>query len=290
MAHTSAQYNAESRTVTPQQGAVTTHQAWKRTNSVSTPAAESRTAAPVVDTGRSFSKVLADDPAADHRTRSFENALGMSDPAPATPAAAESSSFSFNDFIDIINPLQHIPVVNLAYRGLTGDSISPVAQIVGGGIYGGPVGAVSGTVNAVVQGTTGKDIAGNVLALVVGDDGTYAVENPDTAPDSIDRNNPEMALSLASAQYTGETYMPVPVKSAEPPPTAMGFTAMRQATAAYEKTAMADGRTAGWTTQVKELPALDVDYAPAKIDLDHLPTRDAITVLPMNGPTFGGLY
>ncbi len=286
MAHTSAQYNAESRTVTPQQGGVVTHQAWKRagTGAASAAGTENRTAAAAVDAGRSFGKVLADDPAT-HRTRGFEAALSMSEP-PA--AAAPSSSISFDDFIDIVNPLQHLPLVNLVYRELTGDSIGPIAQIVGGGIYGGPVGAVSGTVNAVVQESTGKDIAGNVLALVEGDDGTYAV--PDAAPASIDRDNPEMALSLAAAQYTGDTYLPVPIASAEPPPTAMGFTAMRNAAAAYERTATADGRTAGWTTQVKELPALDVDYTPAKIDLDQLPARDAITVMPMNGPTFGGLY
>src|SRR5690606_11937393 len=132
----------------------------------------------------------------------------MADPRPATEQAQAPSSMTFGDVIDIINPLHHIPVLNLLYREITGDTIGPVAQIVGGGIFGGPVGAVSGTVNAVVQESTGKDIAGNVLALVKGDDGSYGV--PDSAPAAIDRNNPEMALSLAAAQYNGENYLPGP--------------------------------------------------------------------------------
>ncbi len=284
-----AQYNPDSRTVTPGRGQAVTTQSWKKVSVGHDPrliAQEARTASPTVNAGRSFGKVLADE----HRTggprpNSFEGALAMSDPAPA-PAAAAPSSFSFDDFIDIVNPLQHIPVVNLAYRELTGDKIGPVAQIIGGGIFGGPVGAISGTANAVIQETTGKDIAGNVLALVVGEDGSYSV--PDSAPASIDRNNPEMALSLASARYTGEQYVPV-ATAALPSETAMGFAQMREATAAYEKAAIADGRTAGWMAKEKELPPIDVDYTPAKITLEDMPAREPITVLPIT-PTFGGIY
>lgn len=35
--------------------------------------------------------------------------------------------FGLNDFIDTINPLQHIPVVSTLYRSLTGDQITPAA-------------------------------------------------------------------------------------------------------------------------------------------------------------------
>lgn len=288
MSTSSAQYNAEIRTVTPQQTVSVSHQAWKRTpatgaaTEISGPLSESRTAGRAIEAGRTFHEELADTSPAP--PRSFESALAMSEPPPpeATP-----SSFSFDDFIDIVNPLQHLPVINLVYRELTGDKIGPVAQIVGGGIFGGPVGAVSGTVNAVVQESTGKDVAGNVLSLVMGDDGSWSA--PDAAPATIDRDNPEMALSLAAAQYNGDTFLPVVVASAEPPPSAMGFASMRAA-AAYEKTAMAEGRTAGWTAKEKPLPAIDVDYSPAEINLDVLPPRETITAVSMNAPSFGGLY
>ena len=73
--------------------------------------------------------------------------------------------FGFSDFIDIVNPLHHIPLVNYAYREMTGDTIRRIGNIVGGAIFGGPVGAASGLVNTVIQEETGKDLGANVLAL-----------------------------------------------------------------------------------------------------------------------------
>ena len=39
--------------------------------------------------------------------------------------------FTFFDFLDIINPLQHIPVISTIYRSLTGDKIDPGSRIAG---------------------------------------------------------------------------------------------------------------------------------------------------------------
>lgn len=78
----------------------------------------------------------------------------------------KDDGFSFDDVIDIINPLQHIPVLSMFYRNFTGDTIKPFANIIGGAIFGGPVGAVSSTVNAIVKTETGKDIAENALSLM----------------------------------------------------------------------------------------------------------------------------
>lgn len=64
-----------------------------------------------------------------------------------TTSSQESSSifgedgFTFGDIIDIINPLQHIPVVNSIYRKITGDIIAPAMQIAGDALFGGPIGA-----------------------------------------------------------------------------------------------------------------------------------------------------
>ncbi len=107
---------------------------------------------------------------------SFETALSYASniDTPDT-AAGKDDSYSFYDVLDVINPLQHIPLVSTLYRGITGDEIKPAAQIIGGAVYGGPVGAVSSTVNVVVQHETGRDLAGNALALVAGD----AIKQPD---------------------------------------------------------------------------------------------------------------
>ena len=50
--------------------------------------------------------------------------------------------FSFGDILDIVNPLQHIPIVNSIYRKLTGDTIAPAMQIAGDALFAGPLGAV----------------------------------------------------------------------------------------------------------------------------------------------------
>lgn len=75
-------------------------------------------------------------------------------------------SFLFG-ILDVINPLQHIPVVSTIYRHLTGDEISPMARIAGDALYGGPIGAGVAVANVAVEKATGKDIGDNVLAMVM---------------------------------------------------------------------------------------------------------------------------
>lgn len=77
----------------------------------------------------------------------------------------QEPDFGFFDLLDMVNPLQHIPLVNLAYREITGDEIKPISMIVGGGIFGGPAGAASGIVNTIIQEETGQDILGNATSF-----------------------------------------------------------------------------------------------------------------------------
>ena len=57
-------------------------------------------------------------------------------------SSGKDKSFGFGDIVDIVNPLQHIPMVSNLYQSATGDTMGSIAQIVGGGIFGGPVGAL----------------------------------------------------------------------------------------------------------------------------------------------------
>jgi hypothetical protein len=77
-------------------------------------------------------------------------------------------SFGFLDLVDMINPLQHIPIVSTIYRSVTGDTIKPVAQILGGAAFGGILGAASGIANAIVTEATGADIGENLIGLAMG--------------------------------------------------------------------------------------------------------------------------
>lgn len=69
----------------------------------------------------------------------------------------------FLDLLDIINPLQHLPIIGNIYRAVTGDGIGPVAKIIGDSIYGGPIGAVAGMVTTVLE-HKDYDAAQNVSA------------------------------------------------------------------------------------------------------------------------------
>lgn len=104
-------------------------------------------------------------------TANFANDLSAYNEQHATETINDEP-FGFGDLIDIINPLQHIPVISTVYRAITGDSIRSSSDIVGGAVYGGIMGAATGLVDLVVKHETGKNIAQHALALVSGEDST----------------------------------------------------------------------------------------------------------------------
>ncbi|MCH7891261.1 MAG: hypothetical protein IH921_07140, partial [Gemmatimonadetes bacterium] len=77
---------------------------------------------------------------------------------------APERELSFGDFLDVINPLQHIPIVGTIYRAITGDEISPAARIFGGFLFGGPLGFVTAIANAIFEEASGQDLGETVLA------------------------------------------------------------------------------------------------------------------------------
>lgn len=79
---------------------------------------------------------------------------------------------TLGDVVDIVNPLQHIPIVASVYRYVTGDEISPGAQLAGGSIYGGPIGFASSLANVIMKDQTGDDLGGTALTAMFGAPGT----------------------------------------------------------------------------------------------------------------------
>lgn len=98
---------------------------------------------------------------------------------PKTAAQAESEAgeralfgekgFGFHTLLEIINPLQHLPVIGTLYREASGDSISPVGRIAGGGLFGGVFGLVGSILSTIFEGLTGKDPGATVVAALRGD-------------------------------------------------------------------------------------------------------------------------
>ena len=78
--------------------------------------------------------------------------------------------FTFLDFLDIINPLQHIPVISTLYREFTGDTIDPGSNVIGSTLFFGPVGTVVSLANVFIEDATGKDMTEHAMALFRGED------------------------------------------------------------------------------------------------------------------------
>ena len=72
---------------------------------------------------------------------------------------------TFAVFLDVINPLQHLPVISSIYRAVTGDEISLGARLLGGALFGGPIGILTAGVNAAFEEMSGGNIAEHAAAL-----------------------------------------------------------------------------------------------------------------------------
>ncbi|HXC55576.1 MAG TPA: hypothetical protein VNU97_09785 [Rhizomicrobium sp.] len=87
-------------------------------------------------------------------------------PVAAAPAQTGDDGFSFGDLLDIVNPLQHIPVVSTLYRAITGDEIKTFPKIAGDTLYGGITGFASSMADTIFTKLTGKSVGDTVLAFV----------------------------------------------------------------------------------------------------------------------------
>ena len=76
-----------------------------------------------------------------------------------------TDGFTFLDLVDIVNPLQHIPVIGTLYREMTGDSLDPGSRVIGGTLFLGPFGTVTALTNVLIDDATGKDMGEQVLAF-----------------------------------------------------------------------------------------------------------------------------
>jgi len=76
----------------------------------------------------------------------------------------QNHAFTFSDLLDMINPLQHVPLLSHGYREMTGDEIRPIGKIMGGALFGGPIGAVGGLIDTIVTTETGKDMATHITS------------------------------------------------------------------------------------------------------------------------------
>jgi hypothetical protein len=121
---------------------------------------------------------------------------------PATPPAStprakgeslawQNEDFSFSDIVDVLNPLQHIPIVNRIYRTITGDEIGLAPKIAGGTLFGGVIGLVASLIDSAVEEKTGKDATEHLIAyLQSGSEDNEGMET-ETGTEVVNLDTPE---------------------------------------------------------------------------------------------------
>jgi hypothetical protein len=111
-------------------------------------------------------------------------------------ADVASMSMSFDDFVDMVNPLEHIPVISSIYRAIAGETINPVSRIAGDTLYGGIMGLASAALSAagaigdemVAANNNGQSATATVVATLFGNDdvqATQLAESSDAATETI---------------------------------------------------------------------------------------------------------
>jgi hypothetical protein len=147
---------------------------------------------------------------------------------PSSRAWKDGKSFGFHDFLDLINPLQHLPIIGSIYRWATGDEPGEVARVAGDTLYGGPIGLAFGLVATATEDDKGRDLGERTLAAVFGsgDDGktpspTAATQTASAAPAAASAQNAAWLSAFPNAaKNAAATPTPAQVASlySSPPP------------------------------------------------------------------------
>lgn len=105
---------------------------------------------------------------ADESIRFNDLALAPTPGAEKDPGfqAFGDDGFTVLDALDVINPLQHLPIVGPLYRELTGDDLDPFSRIAGSTLFFGPLGTVVSSANVAIEEFTGRDMGGHLIALM----------------------------------------------------------------------------------------------------------------------------
>lgn len=83
---------------------------------------------------------------------------------PGDTGAKDEEGF-FDHLLDVVNPLQHLPVIGTIYRAVTGDKMGSFEKIAGDTLYGGMWGAIASIADVAFEGITGKSFEDTALAL-----------------------------------------------------------------------------------------------------------------------------
>ncbi|MBK1840869.1 hypothetical protein JHL17_26040 [Azospirillum sp. YIM B02556] len=87
-------------------------------------------------------------------------------PAEPEETLADRMSVGFEDLLDVVNPLQQLPVVSSVYREVAGEDISIPARLAGGFLFGGLPGLIGSAAMVAFEEVTGDSVLGHIGSLL----------------------------------------------------------------------------------------------------------------------------
>lgn len=138
-------------------------------------------------------------------------------PAPvAAPSTNDDGELTFHDLLDIVNPLQHLPIISTIYRAITGETIKTFPKIAGDTLYGGVTGFASSIADTIFTKITGKSVGDTVLGWLEDEFSPAHPSTPQTgvastaAPAALAANIPITNTQQALAAPTALTPLAAP--------------------------------------------------------------------------------
>lgn len=142
---------------------------------------------------------------------------------------ADKMSVGFDDLLDVVNPLQQLPVVSSVYREATGEGISIPARLAGGFLFGGLPGLIGSAAMVAFEEVTGDSVLGHIGSLLEdgtetaadgtpagtlpwmnggGDGAGSALPSPQSLAEALQRKSGAAAGDVAAVVSTGEQPAP----------------------------------------------------------------------------------
>jgi hypothetical protein len=201
--------------------------------------------------------------------------------APAASKDADDKSF-FDNLLDVVNPLEHLPIVSTIYSNLTGDKPNDFTQVAGDTLYGGALGLVSSVGNLIFKDATGKSVGDTVWGWVTGQDsGSKPAASSPSHPAEAPRRNVKPSSDLFSflnANVESGANETAVASNTTAAPAASSVPVSVAAASARAATMQPASLTPSQTSTAAAAPASESSAIPARV-LNPLPARGEPTTM-----------
>jgi hypothetical protein len=128
-------------------------------------------------------------PTTPHRNADTASRVVEAESSEKTQFGASDEGMSFDDVLNAVNPLHHIPIVSTIYQAVSGAKIGIGPRMIAAAILGGPAGLILAGISAFIEEMSGGTMAEHAVALfdgVTGDGGPAPANMSAAVPNHTD--------------------------------------------------------------------------------------------------------